>query len=71
MPKSTTPRVLGLSTDGRTNRWQVSCPVCGKEFIPVTTRCSTQQLTCPNPRCRAELLANYNAEPPVVETLGE
>lgn len=67
---STTPRVLGLSRDQRTQRWQVQCPACGNVFVPETTMCSTQSMTCTKAKCGVELHANYNAEPPVVTVAG-
>lgn len=62
----TTPRYLGPSRDQRTNRWMVTCPVCGFSHEPNTTMCRVQDLVCPKSSCKASLIANYNAEPPYV-----
>ena len=61
---ATTPRVLGHSRDGRTQRWMVTCPKCDKQFEPQTTRLSRQSMECP--KCGIPLSADYNAEPPAV-----
>lgn len=62
----TPPRCLGLSRDGRTNRWEITCPKCGKVFEPRTTMLATQSMECPKRSCGAEMVANYNSEPPTV-----
>ena len=53
-PKAT---CIGLSSDGRTNRWRISCR-CGHQFVPQTTMRSTQTVTCP--KCGTQMLADYN-----------
>lgn len=63
----TKPRYLGQSSDLRTGRWKITCPVCGNEFEPQTTRLSWQNLQCPRKKCGAEMTAYYNEEPPVVK----
>jgi hypothetical protein len=65
----TTPKIIGVSRDLRTNRWRVTCPKCEKAFEPVTTMLSTQTFHCENARCRASLFADYNAAPPVVRLI--
>ena len=67
----TIPRVLGLSRDGRTQRWSVTCPKCGHVFEPLTTRLSTQGFECPKAKCSAPLFVDYNAEPPFVKVMEE
>lgn len=66
MTTPTTPRVLGFSSDNRTQKWRVVCPACGHEFTPPTTMLSTQTFDCARKRCGARLLARYNDEPPTV-----
>lgn len=60
--KTTVPIFAGRSSDHHTNRWRIVCPNCGKEFNPQTTFMSKQELTCPFPRCGAEMLADYNKD---------
>lgn len=60
--KSTVPIYAGRSSDYRTNRWRIVCPSCGREFNPRTTMLSKQELTCPFPKCGAEMLADYNKD---------
>ncbi len=64
--KATEAKVLGLSADGRTQRWRVVCPQCGTAFEPGTTLRAHQHLTCPQNKCDAEMIAHYNDEPPMV-----
>lgn len=53
-------RRLGLSTDGRTNRWEIT-PSCGhKPFSPPTTMFSTQHVECP--KCQVSALADFNRQ---------
>jgi hypothetical protein len=52
--------LTGLSTDGRTNRWYVTCKKCGKQFEPPTTMLATQLIVCPNSKCKEEEVINYN-----------
>jgi hypothetical protein len=66
----TTPKVIKLSSDGRTQVWKVICPVCGADFTPPTTMLSRQEIDCPKRKCLARLIADYNAEPPVVRPIG-
>lgn len=51
---------LGLSRDLRTNRWLVTCPVCAKDFEPLTTMFATDSLVCPSRKCQANIFVNYN-----------
>lgn len=64
-PPETVPQYLGLSSDGRTNRWRVTCPACGYPEEPPTTLRACQALTCP--ACQAESVADYNV--PIVRLL--
>ena len=48
---------LGMSTDGRTNRWKFFCD-CGYSFQPNTTLYATQVLDCD--KCHARWMVNYN-----------
>ncbi|MBB5143912.1 hypothetical protein HNQ38_002012 [Desulfovibrio intestinalis] len=50
---------LGLSRDGRTNRWKIIC-ACSAEILPPTTICATQQVECN--KCGAIISADYNAQ---------
>ena len=51
---------IGLSSDGRTNKWRVT-PGCGhKPFVPPTTMLDVSHVKCP--RCGAEAVAHYNAQ---------
>lgn len=50
---------LGLSKDGRTNRWKILCK-CGHEMFPQTTIRATQQVECN--KCGAIISADYNAQ---------
>ena len=52
-------KYLGLSKDGRTNRWTITCD-CGAEMHPQTTICAKQQVVCE--KCGAVILADYNAQ---------
>jgi hypothetical protein len=51
---------LGLSSDLRTNRWRVTCPVCDKAFEPQTTMYVAHAVECPVKKCRAPLIVNYD-----------
>lgn len=53
---------LGLSSDHRTGRWRITCPECGKQFEPVTTMRNYQVVSCPIPKCSAELYIDYGRE---------
>ena len=50
---------LGLSRDGRTNRWLITCD-CGAEIHPQTTIYANQQVVCE--KCGAVILADYNSQ---------
>lgn len=39
-------KFLGLSSDLRTNTWEITCPHCGKVFIPQTTMRRSQSFSC-------------------------
>lgn len=65
----TIPRVIGLSSDNRTQRWLITCPKCGNEFTPQTTLLAQQEMDCSKAKCGARLFADYNAEPPVVSLI--
>lgn len=67
--KSTAIRWVGSSRDQRTNRWSVTCPACERVFEPETTMRSTQIVQCPAPKCKAEMVARYNDNPPTVSVL--
>jgi hypothetical protein len=69
MSKSTVLRHLGSSRDQRTNRWQVTCPACERAFEPQTTRLSTQIVQCPASKCKTEMVARYNDNPPTATIL--
>jgi len=58
----TKPHYICASRDGRTNRWRITCPKCGEQFEPLTTRFSTQGLDCPAKKCHAHMLVDYNNE---------
>lgn len=58
--RRTVPLLLGRSSDGRTNRWGVTCPACQRNFEPQTTMFKTQSLECRNARCCARMVAHYN-----------
>ncbi len=49
--------VLGLSSDWRTNRWQITC-ACGQSFTPVTVMAACQSVTCPY--CDRDYYCKYN-----------
>lgn len=55
-----TKRLLGPSSDLRTNRWELTCP-CGKTWKPTTTRLARRHEQCP--RCKHEEEVDYNKEP--------
>ena len=50
-------RCIGLSSDKRTNRWELELP-CGHKEKPSTTLFSTQVIQCS--RCLKEFMVNYN-----------
>ena len=50
---------IGGSSDGRTNRWRVTCS-CGNSFIPATTMYARDVVGCP--KCRRRWAVNYNEE---------
>lgn len=50
---------LGLSRDGRTNRWKIIC-ACRAEILPPTTICAKQRIECK--KCGAIIWADYNAQ---------
>ncbi len=57
----TVPQVIGTSSDGRTNRWRVTCPNCGRQCEPPTTRLGWQGITCDNRKCLAYLRIDLTA----------
>lgn len=57
----TVPEVIGTSSDGRTNKWRITCPACGCEFTPQSTMLRWQHMVCPRIKCSAELHADYKA----------
>lgn len=71
MNTSTVAKFIGESRDGRTNRWRVTCPACGHEFEPPTTRLRYQHMNCSKPKCGREMSTDYNAEPPMVKLAGD
>ena len=64
---TTTPKAIALSSDGRTNRWRIVCPACSHVFEPITTMGRYQGLNCPKQACNAGMVADYNAQPPIVK----
>jgi DNA-directed RNA polymerase subunit RPC12/RpoP len=60
-------RIIGPSSDRRTNRWEITCLKCGKPFVPATTMFSKDLVECPRQSCGAQMLADYNAEPPTLK----
>jgi len=48
---------IGLSQDGRTNRWRVTCD-CGNTFSPQTSLMAKQTVICP--KCSANMFCDYN-----------
>jgi hypothetical protein len=50
-------RLLGLSRDYRTNRWEITCD-CGKVFKPQTTMLRFQSVECP--KCLKVETIDYN-----------
>lgn len=59
-PKTTIPKCIGASNDGRTSRWRITCPDCGHLFEPQTTYLATQEVECPGKHCGAWMIARYN-----------
>lgn len=53
-------RLLGLSHDDRTNKWEATCRHCGKSYIPLTTMLAWQTLECPGRKCDTAETVNYN-----------
>lgn len=51
-------RTRGLSSDQRTNRWEIVCPHCDEIFEPPTTMFASQSFSCH--RCLGESWINYN-----------
>lgn len=49
---------LGLSSDGRTNRWRITPPCGHKPFEPMTTMFADQHVQCPV--CDLGAHINYN-----------
>lgn len=62
----TNVRFLGASSDGRTNKWEIICPVCGKKIIPPTTMLREQAISCEaSKQCRnagTQIVIDYNAK---------
>lgn len=52
-------RLLGASSDGRTNSWELTCPVCSKPWKPQTTMLSMVRETCP--KCSYCAVVDYNS----------
>lgn len=59
--KVTTARFLGMSSDWRTNRWEITCPHCLKTFCPPTTMFNHQSFSCPS--CLGESYVDYKEFP--------
>lgn len=51
-------RYVGMSSDLRTNVWELTCTNCGKKFKPRTTMYSAQWVECP--KCGREAYVDYN-----------
>lgn len=60
-------RWLGHSSDHRTNRWEATCPACGRKWEPRTTMCAGTSCQCP--KCGVALLLEYNKTPAVAVIL--
>ena len=52
-------RFLCLSSDYRTNKWELTCP-CKKSWKPNTTMMAISRETCP--KCNTEQIVDYNKE---------
>ena len=50
----------GRSSDYRTNRWKIICPVCGTINEPKTTVFNFQTIDCKKKTCNAAFTVNYN-----------
>lgn len=50
--------LLGLSNDGRTNKWRFICKNCNKIHEPTTTILRCQIITCP--KCNIKENIDYN-----------
>jgi len=50
---------LGLSIDGRTNKWRITCD-CGNTFSPPTTMFSKTTVVCP--KCAVNIFCDFNEE---------
>ena len=59
-------QVIGVSRDGKANRWLFSCN-CGNSFEPRNASTSVQCVTCP--RCGALGWGNHNEQ--TIETFME
>jgi hypothetical protein len=53
-----TKRYLGPSSDGRTNKWELTCQ-CGKVFVPPTTMLARREEQCP--KCGRVRVIDYNS----------
>lgn len=51
-------RCIGASPDRRTNKWQITCLKCNKEFIPPTTMLAKNTVECP--KCESTMIIDYN-----------
>ena len=62
-----TKRLLGLSADHRTNKWELTCS-CGKKWKPTTTMLAKREEECP--KCLHWEIVDYNevsqAAPPSI-----
>ena len=65
--KQTPLTYKGSSSDRRTNKWEVKCPMCGTKFKPMTTLMSESWEECPH--CMIKINCKYNDEPPVAVVL--
>jgi hypothetical protein len=50
----------GSSSDGRTNRWKITCPECGTTNQPVTTMLNFQTIRRKKKSCGMVISINYN-----------
>lgn len=50
-------RCIGSSCDGRTGRWEVDCPDCGRKVKPATTLFAHQTFACD---CGVKFEADWN-----------
>lgn len=57
---SATVECIGISRDGRTTRWRITCPKCSNKLKPRKAVLPYQVATCR--MCRTELFVDYASE---------